>query len=189
MAFGSRSSSTRGTNHPGFLPDSFFRVWTRRRIRWLGPKKRRWFSARQAAPRRASGTTPGTQRLINVSARAQVGTGSGVLIVGFVVGGTTSKTVLVRASGPLSQFGLTGVLPDPDLVLNGPDGVIASNEGGGGNAQVASTAASVGAFSWPNASSHDSALLLTLPPGAYTAVVSGASADTGVALVEVYDVP
>jgi len=47
----------------------------------------------------------------------------------------------------------------------------------------------VGAFTWSNPSSNDSAILVTLPPGAYTAIVSGADGDVGVALVEVYDVP
>ena len=46
-----------------------------------------------------------------------------------------------------------------------------------------------GAFAWNNSSSNDSAILATLPPGAYTAQVSGASNDTGIALVEVYEVP
>ncbi len=129
-------------------------------------------------------------RLVNISARAKAGTGSGVLIVGFVVGGSTSKTVLVRASGPaLVPFGVTGALPDPQLQLNGSGGVLATNNGWGGDPEIAATAAAVGAFSWTDPSSPDSALLITLPPGAYTAVVSGASGDTGVALVEVYEVP
>ena len=138
----------------------------------------------------AGSYTPASPRLANVSARTQVGTGANVLIVGFVIGGSTSKTVLVRASGPaLIPFGVSGVLPDPQLQLNGPAGALGSNDAWGGNAQVAAAAATVGAFAWPNPSSNDSALLLTLPPGAYTAVASGASGDTGVALVEVYEVP
>ncbi len=138
-----------------------------------------------------SGTyAPTTPRLINLSARVQVGTGGNILIAGFVIGGTTSKTVLVRASGPaLAGFGVAGTLADPQLQLKNPAGtVLASNTGWGGDAQVASAASSVGAFSW-TASSADSAVLVTLPPGPYTAQVSGASGDTGVALVEVYEVP
>jgi hypothetical protein len=141
----------------------------------------------------ATPTDPGAaapQRLVNISSRAQVGTGSGVLIAGFVVGGSTSKTVLIRASGPaLVPFGVTGVLADPQLQLEGSGGLLATNNGWGGDPTIAATAASVGAFSWSNPSSHDSALLLTLAPGAYTAVVSGASGDTGIGLIEVYVVP
>jgi hypothetical protein len=138
-----------------------------------------------------SGTyTPATPRLVNISARVQVGTGGNILIAGFVIGGATSKTVLVRASGPaLTAFGVPGTLSDPQLQLFSATKLIASNAGWGGKAEIATAAASVGAFAWSNPSSSDSALLLTLPPGAYTAQVSGVSGDTGVALVELYEVP
>ena len=107
-----------------------------------------------------------------------------------MVGGTTSETVLIRASGPaLVPFGGMGTLPDPELQLYSGTTLLESNTGWGGNAQIASVAASVGAFSWGSSATPDSALLVTLPPGAYTAQVSGASGDTGVALVEVYEVP
>jgi len=129
-------------------------------------------------------------RIVNISARVQVGTGGSILIAGFVVGGSTSKTVLIRASGPaLNQFGVSGTLADPKLGLySATGGLLAGDTGWGGDAQVAATAASVGAFSWGSSGTPDSALLVTLAPGAYTAQVSGASGDTGVALVEVYDV-
>jgi DNA-binding beta-propeller fold protein YncE len=130
-----------------------------------------------------------TPRLTNISARAQVGQGANVQIAGFVIGGATSETVLIRASGPaLTPFGVAGVLPDPQLQLNSSNGVIASNAGWGGNAQIAAASAAVGAFSWGTSSTPDSAILITLPPGAYTAEVSGVSGDSGVALVEVYEV-
>ena len=138
---------------------------------------------------------PARPHLVNISAHAQVGTGGNILIAGFVIGGTTSKTVLIRASGPaLTQFGVAGVLPDPSLQLfrsngDGSSTALGSNTGWGGNALIGSTATSVGAFSWGSATTPDSALLVTLPPGSYTAQVSGATGDTGVALVEVYDVP
>jgi sugar lactone lactonase YvrE len=143
----------------------------------------------------ASGYTLSKPRLINISARVQVGTGGNVLIAGFVIGGATAKTVLIRASGPaLKPFGVTGVLPDPSLSLfastaGGSNTLVQSNTGWGGNAQIFGVAASVGAFSWGSAATPDSAILATLAPGAYTAEVSGASGDTGVALVEVYEVP
>ncbi len=139
--------------------------------------------------------TAAAPRLINISTRGQVGTGANLLIAGFVVGGTTSKTVLIRASGPAigaAPFNVPGTLADPQLQLYGqgsPAPLIATNTGWSGNAQVAAAAASVGAFAWTNPAGKDSALLVTLPPGAYTAQVSGASGDSGVALVEVFDVP
>jgi len=139
--------------------------------------------------------TPTTPRLVNLSGRAQVGAGANVLIAGFVIGGSTSETVLIRASGPvLSQFGVSGALADPLLTLyringDGTSTLLGSNSGWNGNAQVAATAAAVGAFSWGSSTSGDSALLVTLPPGSYCAEVSGASGDSGVSLVEVYEVP
>jgi hypothetical protein len=131
-----------------------------------------------------------TPRLINVSARISAGTGPNILIAGFVIGGTTSKTVLIRASGPaLNALSVTGTLPDPQVQLFNSSGqVLASNTGWGGDPQIALAASMVGAFTWGSAATPDSALLLTLPPGSYTAQVSGASGDTGIALVEVYDV-
>ena len=119
-----------------------------------------------------------------------MGTGGNILIAGFVIGGSTARTVLVRASGPaLVPFGVAGTLPDPELQLFSGSTLLASNNGWGGTTEVSSTASSVGAFGWSSPTSNDSALLLTLPPGAYTAQVSGASGDTGVALVEIYEVP
>ena len=136
-----------------------------------------------------------TPRLINLSGRGQVGTGAGELIAGFVIGGTTSETVLVRGSGPaLGQLGVSGALADPLLQLyrlnsDGTSTLIGSNAGWKADAQIAATAASVGAFSWGTSATADSAILMTLPPGAYTAGISGASGDTGISLVEVYEVP
>ncbi len=134
--------------------------------------------------------TPSTPRLVNISARTQVGTGSNILIAGFVIGGSTSRTVLVRASGPaLAAFSVPGLLADPQLQLYAGSSQIDANDGWGGDPQIVAAAAQVGAFSWGSASTPDSALLVTLPPGAYTAQVSGASGDSGVALIEVYEVP
>ena len=138
-----------------------------------------------------SGTyTAASPRLVNISSRLQVGTGGNILIAGFVIGGNTAKTVLIRGSGPaLTQFGVGGVLPDPQLQLYSGPTLLLSNNGWGGDAQIAATAAAVGAFSWGTSATPDSALLVTLAPGAYTAQVSGYTGDTGVALVEVYEVP
>jgi len=142
-----------------------------------------------------SGTySPASPRLINISTRAQVGTGGNILIAGFIIGGTTSTTVLIRGSGPgLAAFGLSGLLPDPQLRLyksnsDGTSTLLQSNTGWGGDAQIAATAASIGAFSWGSSATPDSAILVTLAPGAYTAQVSGANGDKGLTLIEVYEV-
>ncbi len=141
----------------------------------------------------AGGYSPARPHLVNVSARAQVGVNGAAAIAGFVIGGTTSKTVLIRASGPaLAEFGVTGTLPDPVILLFGAASSatpIASNRGWDGDPQVAAAAAAAGAFGWSDPASHDAAILVTLPPGSYTAQVLGEAADTGVALVEVYEVP
>jgi len=138
--------------------------------------------------------TPTTPRLVNVSARTAVGSGDDVLIAGFVVGGTGSKTVLIRAIGPtLGLFGVPGVLADPRLALYAAGGTtpISTNDNWGAAAnaaQVSATFTAVGAF--PLAlETRDAALLVTLPPGAYSAQISGPGTTTGIALVEVYEVP
>jgi sugar lactone lactonase YvrE len=137
----------------------------------------------------ATATSP---RLINISARSEVGSGANSLIVGFVIGGSTPKTVLIRASGPaLAPFGVSGTLSDPELQVHSTASgstLVASNTGWGGDAQIATAAAWVGAFSWGSSATPDSALLVTLLPGPYTANVTGASGDTGLALIEVYEV-
>lgn len=137
--------------------------------------------------------TPASPRIVNISSRATVGTNGNILIAGFAIGGSTARTVLIRASGPAlasSPFNLTGTLPDPELALYSGSGALLSTvTAWGGDSNISATAARVGAFAWPSASSADSALLVTLPPGAYTAQVSGITGDTGIALIEVYEVP
>ena len=138
----------------------------------------------------AGSYTPTSPRLVNISTRVQVGSGGSILIAGFVIGGSTARTVLIRASGPaLAPFGVSGTLADPQLALYSGSTLLDSNGGWGGNADIVNAAAAVGAFAWASASSADSAILITLPPGSYTAQVSGATGDTGVALIEVYEVP
>jgi len=140
-------------------------------------------------------------RLINLSARAFVGTGANILIGGFVIDGSTPQTVIIRADGPsLAGFGLSGTLVSPVLTLIDSEGTIATNAGwsnapvngaaaaGGITIQpmTAALAAKVGAFALAEGSS-DSAIVATLPPGTYTAQVAGANGSTGIALVEVYE--
>jgi len=131
--------------------------------------------------------TTAMPRLLNLSARTQVGTD--VLSVGFVVSGAAPLTVLVRAIGPgLQKFGVPGVLPNPRLRLLASDGqVLATNTGWAGDATLANVFTQVGAFAL-DATSTDSALVASLPPGAYTAEISSADGATGVALAEVYEV-
>jgi hypothetical protein len=129
---------------------------------------------------------------VNLSARTQVGTGDNVLIAGFVINGSTAKTVLIRAAGPaLQRFGVTGVLANPKLQVAVAEtgAVVAENDDWGGDPQIVRVGNSVGAFPYDNGASTDAALLLTLPPGNYSAKVFGADGGTGVSLVEVYEVP
>ncbi len=134
----------------------------------------------------------GPARLMNLSTRAQVGTGAGILISGLVMapGGGVRK-ILVRAAGPtLGAFGVQGVLADPAIALiDGAGTQIASNDnwGTGNAAALASAFTQAGAFGF-TAGSSDAALLVDLQPGkSYTIQVSGVNSTTGVALVEVYD--
>jgi hypothetical protein len=129
-------------------------------------------------------------RLINLSARSDVGAGADALSAGFVIGGSATETVLIRAIGPtLSSFGVSDVLANPQLTLFDFHGnVIAGNSGWGGTTALSNAFALVGAFPLP-ANSSDAALLVTLVPGAYTFNVSGAGQTTGMALVEIYEVP
>jgi hypothetical protein len=139
-------------------------------------------------------TQPTAARLINMSARTRVGTGAAVLIAGFSIKGDAPKTLLIRGVGPgLTQFGVTGVLADPQLALfrEGSTTPIQQNDNwltATNAAQVGLAAGQVGAFSLA-ANSRDAALLVTLDPGTYTAQVSGVGNTTGVALVEIYEVP
>ena len=142
------------------------------------------------APNTYTLTTP---RLINISSNNLVAA-NGAMTAGFVIGGTTSKTVLIRATGPaLALLGVQNTMPDPQLALhttiNAQDTILASNAGWGGDPQIASVSASVGAFPLTSSTSKDSVVLVTLPPGAYTAVASSATGTAGVALIEVYEVP
>jgi len=133
--------------------------------------------------------TPTTPRLVNVSARTECGTGGDIIIAGFFITGTVPKKVLVRAIGPtLADFGVTGALANPTLGLYTGSTKIAENDDWGGTSALASAFASVAAFALPPAS-RDSALQVTLPPGGYSAQISGVGGTTGVALVEIYELP
>ena len=133
--------------------------------------------------------TETTSRLVNVSARAKVGDGRGTLIAGFVVGGNTPATVLVRAVGPaLAAFGVDDPAGDPKLELFRDTTFLAENNDWNGDPQLAALAASIGAFPLPLNGSKDSVLLLTLPPGTYTAQATDSDRRGGSALLEVYEI-
>jgi hypothetical protein len=138
--------------------------------------------------------TPFTaKKLTNVSTRANVGTGQSVAIAGFNITGSAPKRLLIRGAGPgLVAMGVTGALSAPHLQLMNKSGVLIrenySWQLGNGTALVDAAELATGAFTYASGSA-DSAILIVLPPGSYSAVLSGAGAATGVAIVEVYEVP
>ena len=126
-----------------------------------------------------------SSRLINLSARGQIQTGDNVMIGGLIIGGSSPKTVLIRAVGPnLASYGVSGVLANPMLQLFTGQTVIASND----NWASAANAAAIQATGLAPVSPLESAILITLAPGAYTAIVSGVGGGTGVGIVEVFEI-
>lgn len=124
----------------------------------------------------------------NLSARATSSAGENVLIGGFIVQGDTPQTVLIRGMGPaLRKYGVTGTLPDPQLkVYDGGGNLIASNDNWS-PADVSAVTAQIGATPLETGS-NDSALVLTLKPGAYTATVSDVTGASGQGMVEIFEV-
>jgi hypothetical protein len=126
--------------------------------------------------------------IINTSARGVVTVASeGALITGFVVGGSAPVNVLVVARGPsLAQFGVTTAIADTRVALFRGATQLDANDDWQANARSAEILATTFAPGNP----RESAILMTLAPGAYTAVVNGSgTAATGVAIVEVYELP
>ncbi len=136
------------------------------------------------------GDAPGSaSQLSNLSARSFVG--ANPIIAGFAIAGPAAQTILIRASGPaLVPFGVAGALSAMQLrVFDSHQNVVATNSAWQGNPSVAAVAAQVGAFPWGNPASADCALLITLPPGSYTAQVTAINGQSGTALAEVYGLP
>jgi len=134
-----------------------------------------------------------TKKLINVSTRASVGTGQSVAIAGFEITGSASKRLLIRGAGPgLAAMGVTGSLTAAHLQLMNKSGnLIRENfswQLGNGTALVDAAELATGAFTYASGSA-DAAILIVLPPGTYTAELSGAGSASGVGLIEVYEVP
>src|SRR6266576_2139800 len=125
-----------------------------------------------------------TGKELNISTRLHVETGQHVGIAGFIISGSTSKKIIVRALGPtLAQFGVPGILQDPILELyNSSNNRIAFDDNWK-NAQQSEIQAS----GYAPGDDHEAAIVLTLAPGKYTAIVRGANTTVGTALLEVYD--
>jgi hypothetical protein len=159
-------------------------------------------NARAASATLADGTTSAAassqlggeislgSRLANLSVRAVAGSGNDSLIVGFVVGGNSNKSLLIRGSGPvLSTFGVPGVLADPTLALYSGAKLLAANDDWSTSdeaSEISAAGREVGAFTLPE-ESRDSALLANVAPGAYTGQITGKQSATGTALIELFD--
>jgi hypothetical protein len=153
-----------------------------------------------------------TATLLALSGRAFVGTGDNVAVGGVIISGTAPKQVLIRGFGPtLSSFGVTGVLANPVLELaqdddnnaNTPAVLIVSNDNWGTNltscpppvvacgtaTDIFNTGKSADTYAPSNPNRNlDAALLVTLPPGIYTATLRGVNLGTGVGLVAVNEI-
>jgi CSLREA domain-containing protein len=126
------------------------------------------------------GTLPVT--LANISTRALVQTGNNVLIGGFIITGTQNKSVLLRAIGPSLTLG--GKLMNPTLELHNSSGALIASNDNWGSASNHQAIADTGAAP---TNALESAILRSLAPGSYTAIVRGVGNTTGIALVEGYD--
>jgi hypothetical protein len=127
-------------------------------------------------------------QLGNISTRGSVETEANVMIGGFILGpdGAQSSSVLVRAIGPsLVPLGVTDALADPTLELHDSNGaVLGSNDNWRTDHE-----AEIEATGLAPKDDLESTILMTLPPGGYTAIVAGSDGTTGVALVEIYRLP
>ena len=129
----------------------------------------------------------------NVSTRAFVQTGDNVVIGGFIVQGSQTKKVIVRAIGPeLTQYGIPNALENPTLELHDSTGaLIASNNNWWttiiGGIITSNQVAAIQASGYASGDGRESTMIVNLPPGNYTAIVRGVTNTTGVALVEMYD--
>lgn len=125
---------------------------------------------------------PATQ-ILNLSTRVRVETGDNVLIGGFIISGTEPKKIIVRAIGPsLAAFHVPGPLADPVLELYDSSGLLARNDNWRQDQE-----AEIQNSGLAPTNDLEAAIVRTVPPGNYTAIVRGQNASTGAALVEVYD--
>ena len=129
---------------------------------------------------RTSAADATTVRLANISTRLAVGTGNNVLIAGFIITGSQPKNVVLRGLGPAVP--VLENLADPTLELHDSSGGVVGNDNWRDSQQNELKATTI-----PPRNDHDSAIVKSLTPGTYTAVLAGKGATTGVGLVEVYD--
>ena len=124
--------------------------------------------------------------LANISTRASVDTGDGQMIAGLIVGGMTEKSIALRGLGPsLASASITNPLPNPTLTVVNSSGVaVAQND----DWQTDPSAGAIQAVGLAPSNPLESALVIAVVPGAYTAILSDASGSSGVGLVEVYNV-
>jgi len=126
-----------------------------------------------------------SEQLLNISTRLRVLTGDNVLIGGFIITGTAPKKVILRAIGPSLSDAMPpvpGALADPVLELHEPDGTVITNDNWKDSQEQEIIDTTI-----PPTNDLESAIVETLDPGAYTAIVSGKNGGTGVGLVEAYD--
>ena len=141
----------------------------------------------------SSAAGAGDHAIVNISTLGKVGAGGETLVSGFVTSGTANRTVLVRAIGPtLAAFGVTDALAQPVLSVYQGTRLVATNSAWGGVNGASADALTdafdrAGAFRLVDEGSRDAALILSLPPGAYTVQVKSADASGGSALLEVYE--
>lgn len=132
----------------------------------------------------ASLTVP--ERLQNIATRLRVLSADKVLIGGFIVTGSAPKKVMLRAIGPSLSF--AGALADPTLELHLPNGTVVTNDNWKINDKTGqSQETEIQATTIPPSSDLESAMVQTLAPGNYTAIVKGKNGGTGIGLVEAYD--
>ena len=127
----------------------------------------------------------GAPRAVSVSTRANVGTGTNQLIVGFTVVGTDPKQILIRALGPsLTGFGVPGTLSDPTLTLYNSTGAsLTLND----DWNLAANSGQIPPQLRPT-DSREAAILTTLPAGSYTAIEAGKGGTSGIGLADVYEI-
>jgi hypothetical protein len=137
-------------------------------------------------------TSPPQAVAVNIATRLPVGSSQNVLIGGFIIQGSSPKRVVIRAVGPSLNGVLGGVLQDPRLELHEGGGAIIANNDNWRSTQIGGLIDSEQAIDLegtglaPN-NDAESAMVLTLNPGVYTAVIAGANNTTGIAIVEIYD--
>ena len=128
--------------------------------------------------------TATSAKALNISTRLRVEIGDNAMIGGFIITGNDPKTVVVRGIGPsLGSFGIGDVLADPVLELHGANGAVIFQNDNWRDAQ----AAQIQGTPYQPTDDRESVMLVTLPPEAYTAILTGKNQSTGVGLVEIYD--